>query len=149
MYKQMCKDAYVRGDLWFIKEMIEAFGDKVPGKNISRLTVLKRFYEYKIENEKKVKDPTYKPKKISRPLDIDRAKQYPITDIYQLQSLRRHGNKYMASCPFHSEKTGSFFIYIDTNSYYCFGCGKGGDSIKFYMDLFGCDFKEAVRRLGG
>ena len=50
-------------------------------------------------------------------------------------------------CPFHQEDTPSLKIYPQSNSYYCFGCGSGGDVISFVMHLFGLDFKGALSRL--
>ena len=46
-------------------------------------------------------------------------------------NLLRRGKDYVALCPFHSEKTPSFHVYTDTQSFYCFGCGAGGDVITF------------------
>ena len=50
-------------------------------------------------------------------------------------------------CPFHTEKTPSFTIYRDTQSYYCFGCGNGGDVITFIKNIERLDYVEAVRFL--
>lgn len=50
-------------------------------------------------------------------------------------------------CPMHREDTPSLKIYPESNSYYCFGCGCGGDVISFVMQLFHLDFKGAVSRL--
>ncbi|MCH5199181.1 MAG: DNA primase [Oscillospiraceae bacterium] len=52
-----------------------------------------------------------------------------------------------ALCPFHTEKTPSFVIYRDTSSYYCFGCGAGGDAINFIKNIEHLDYVEAVRFL--
>ncbi|MEG1244037.1 MAG: CHC2 zinc finger domain-containing protein [Oscillospiraceae bacterium] len=49
--------------------------------------------------------------------------------IGQYVELKRQGRLAKALCPFHSEKTPSFTVYSDTQSYYCFGCGKGGQSL--------------------
>ena len=50
-------------------------------------------------------------------------------------------------CPFHSEKTASFHVYEDTQSYYCFGCHRGGDIFKFVMELEEVNFHEALEML--
>ena len=47
--------------------------------------------------------------------------------------LIRRGRNYVCSCPFHSEKTPSCTVFTDTQSFYCFGCGAGGDVITFTM----------------
>lgn len=50
-------------------------------------------------------------------------------------------------CPFHDEKTPSFYIYTDSNTFWCFGCGQGGDAIHFVRSLHNYSFKEAVEYL--
>ncbi|RLV54829.1 DNA primase [Aeromicrobium phragmitis] len=52
-------------------------------------------------------------------------------------------------CPFHDEKTPSFNVRPAQGFYHCFGCGAGGDSIKFLMEIEGLGFAEAVERLAG
>lgn len=61
--------------------------------------------------------------------------------------LVRRGRNYVCSCPFHSEKTPSCTIFTDTQSFYCFGCGAGGDVITFTMKIENLDFSEAVKLL--
>lgn len=62
--------------------------------------------------------------------------------------IRHRGSRTpVALCPFHTEKTPSFVIYRDTQSYYCFGCGAGGDVITFIKNIERLDFAEAVRYL--
>jgi DNA primase len=63
-----------------------------------------------------------------------------------VQPIRR-GRNYVCSCPFHSEKTPSCTIFTDTQSFYCFGCGAGGDVITFIMKIENLDFTEAVKLL--
>ena len=55
--------------------------------------------------------------------------------------------QYWACCPFHSEKTASFTVDNNKNSYHCFGCNAHGDVFKFIMDKENIDFPEALRRL--
>ena len=50
-------------------------------------------------------------------------------------SLRKRGNTSVGLCPFHNEKTPSFTVYNDTQSFYCFGCGAGGDAIGFIKKI--------------
>ncbi len=61
--------------------------------------------------------------------------------------LERSGKSWKACCPFHSEKTASFYVYDD--GYHCFGCGAHGDAIGFVMQTEGAAFIEAVERLAG
>lgn len=51
--------------------------------------------------------------------------------IESYTSVSRSGTNYVALCPFHREKTPSMFVYTKTNSFYCFGCGIGGNAITF------------------
>lgn len=59
--------------------------------------------------------------------------------------LVRNGRQWKACCPFHNEKTPSFYVYDD--HYHCFGCGAHGDAISFLMQAEGASFPEAVERL--
>jgi DNA primase len=61
--------------------------------------------------------------------------------------LVKVGNTLKAKCPFHNEKTPSFFVSNERNSYYCFGCGKGGDIFNFVEEFEGLDFKGALKLL--
>ncbi len=62
-------------------------------------------------------------------------------------TVKRAGRNIKALCPFHSEKTPSFVIYPDNQSFFCFGCGAGGDVISFIMRAENLDYPEAVRFL--
>lgn len=61
--------------------------------------------------------------------------------------LKRNGRHMLGLCPFHREKTPSFCVYIDTQSFYCFGCGVGGDVITFIMKAEGLDYMDAIKFL--
>ncbi len=61
--------------------------------------------------------------------------------------LRRRGKTLTGLCPFHNEKTPSFTVYPETASYYCFGCGAGGDVINFVRNIENLDYIEAVKLL--
>ena len=73
------------------------------------------------------------------------------TDITELigsyVQLKRKGRLYGGLCPFHSEKSPSFYVYPDTQSFYCFGCGAGGDAITFTKKINSIDYPEAVKLL--
>lgn len=62
-------------------------------------------------------------------------------------SLRRSGSRYIGLCPFHSEKTPSFFVNPAMQLYHCFGCGAGGTVIHFIEQMENLDFVEAVKFL--
>ncbi len=61
--------------------------------------------------------------------------------------LRRRGRTCTGLCPFHNEKTPSFHVYPDNQSFYCFGCGVGGDIITFAKKINNLDYVEAVKLL--
>lgn len=61
--------------------------------------------------------------------------------------IKREGKNKKGLCPFHSEKTPSMVIYPDTQSFYCFGCGAGGDVISFIMRIENLSYVEAVKLL--
>lgn len=63
--------------------------------------------------------------------------------------LRHRGRTHTGLCPFHSEKTPSFVVYPETQSFYCFGCGAGGDVITFVRKINNLDYVEAVKMLAG
>lgn len=61
--------------------------------------------------------------------------------------LRRAGRNLVGLCPFHGEKTPSFTVYPHSDSFYCFGCGAGGDTVTFVKLIENLDYIEAVRFL--
>ena len=73
-----------------------------------------------------------------------------ITDVVaSYVQLRHRGRTHTGLCPFHSEKTPSFVVYPETQSFYCFGCGAGGDVITFIKKINNLDYVEAVKYLAG
>ena len=60
-------------------------------------------------------------------------------------SLKRRGKTLVGLCPFHNEKTPSFTVYPESNSFYCYGCGAGGDIISFVRRMDNLDYIEAVK----
>lgn len=67
--------------------------------------------------------------------------------IGQYVQLRRRGRTATGLCPFHNEKTPSFVVYPDTQSFYCFGCGAAGDVISFVRKYNNLGYVEAVKQL--
>jgi len=80
---------------------------------------------------------------------LDRLKQ--TVDIVEVISahtdLRRQGARWVGLCPFHDERTPSFSVDAQEKLYHCFGCGVGGDAIKFVEEKEGLGFAEAVEVL--
>lgn len=70
-----------------------------------------------------------------------------VSVIGESVTLRRAGQNFVGLCPFHSEKTGSFSVNPAKQMFYCFGCGVGGNVIKFVMLKDGLSFPEAARNL--
>lgn len=62
--------------------------------------------------------------------------------------VKKRGGRFSALCPFHRERTPSFFINDEKNTYHCFGCGAGGSVFRFVMEMEKISFPEAVRRMG-
>ena len=62
-------------------------------------------------------------------------------------SLHKRGGNYIGLCPFHNEKTPSFSVSPSKGIFKCFGCGKGGDAVRFVMEAEQLDFPEAIRFL--
>ncbi len=69
------------------------------------------------------------------------------TVIGSYVTLKRAGSNYQAPCPFHSERTPSFTVFPATKSFYCFGCGAGGDVITFVMRSENVDYVDALKLL--
>lgn len=64
-----------------------------------------------------------------------------------ITSLRRSGRSLQGLCPFHSEKTPSFYVFPRTNRYKCFGCGASGSALDLYAQIHHLSFGEAVCKL--
>ena len=70
------------------------------------------------------------------------------TDIQDLISsyvtLKRAASNFKGLCPFHSEKSPSFTVYPASDSFYCFGCGMGGNAITFVREIEHLDYPDAI-----
>ena len=84
-------------------------------------------------------------------LELERLKSnVSITDIMLRYNIEtKSGREFKILCPFHSEKTPSFFVNTQKNRFKCFGCGVAGDVIDFIKMITGCSFKDAIKIIGG
>ena len=67
--------------------------------------------------------------------------------VGQYVDLKRAGTNYKGLCPFHQERTPSFIVSPERQTFHCFGCGKGGNVFRFLMEMDGVTFPDAVRAL--
>ena len=81
--------------------------------------------------------------------DVERIKErLPVEEVIgSYVQLQKSGNQFKARCPFHTEKTASFYVSPDRGTYYCFGCGQKGDIITFIQEYERLDFGGALRML--
>lgn len=104
-------------------------------------------YEFRLRTYNKVTrrfdTPKAQPGRITDS-EVHQAKQRPIQDYYR-DRLRKSGRRLYGRCPFHTERTGSFVVYIDQNSFHCYGCGVNGDVIDFVRQQQNIDFISAVK----
>lgn len=80
---------------------------------------------------------------------IERANSVPVHTLYSFENSGKYGGRFRACCPFHDERTASFFV-LSKNRWRCFGaCAEGGDAINFVRKLHGFGFVQAVKYLLG
>ncbi|MDE2934602.1 MAG: CHC2 zinc finger domain-containing protein [Chloroflexota bacterium] len=84
------------------------------------------------------------------PVDLAALKErHPLGDVVEASGVRLHGRGRVRQgvCPFHEEAEGSFTVYADSERWYCFGCGEGGDVLDFLQRIEDLSLPEAIRRL--
>jgi DNA primase len=84
---------------------------------------------------------------MSSPVDQIKAKLDIVTLVGGYVKLEKSGASFKGRCPFHNEKTPSFFVSPDRGNYYCFGCGAKGDIFTFVQEFEGLDFPGALKTL--
>lgn len=80
-------------------------------------------------------------------VDEVRARADIVDIVGEHVPLKKAGKEFKANCPFHEERTPSFYVVPDKGFYKCFGCGKSGDAFSFVMERLGLDFVEAVKHV--
>jgi len=96
--------------------------------------------------------PAPSPGKVSEQDLIARANSVPIKHVFKHYGLRFDLYTHKATCPFKAHKGGkentpSFTLYEDTNSFSCFGCGKGGHAVMFVAEMDRCKFDKAAAKI--
>jgi phage/plasmid primase-like uncharacterized protein len=82
-------------------------------------------------------------------LQIERANYDILGVINRYVTLKKTGKNWSACCPFHKEKSPSFTVNEDKGMFWCFGCGAGGDAVKFVMEHDGLSFPAAIEAING
>lgn len=124
-------------DKYFVEEFVKAF--RIPAylecqRQVRRLRMLAKVASGKAQT----KWENFQEK-------IERAREYPIAEIAaQVMPIKMLGKRAVILCPFHNEKTPSCHLYLESNTFHCFGCQKHGDVISITQQIFGLDFREAV-----
>ena len=80
-------------------------------------------------------------------VEVIKRKVNIVSLVGEYVTLKNTGRNHKGLCPFHGEKTSSFMVNEELQIYKCFGCGVGGDVIKFLMEIEGLDFVEALEKL--
>lgn len=80
-------------------------------------------------------------------IDEIKARLNIVEFIGSYVKLEKAGAHWKACCPFHQERTPSFMVNEEKNLWHCFGCGKGGDTFAFVMEMEGLEFREALKML--
>jgi hypothetical protein len=118
---------------WFWEEVLEQLDGNKLEKYGKRIREIDYMLSPKDKGEKQITEE-----------EVERAKEYPFEEL--IKPVKVYGREhFMATCPFHSEKTPSF--YVKNKFAYCFGCGKSVDTIAFVMETEGLSFIEAVHKL--
>jgi len=123
----------------------------LPTYHAEEYLMIRKWLRYWAEIWRKVSEKPL-PRQLSNKLnrfgyfEVQQARQVPLERLYEGR-LRRIGRRLTGLCPLHDEKTPSFVIYEDTNTYHCFGCAAHGDSINFIEKTKELSFPEAMKFL--
>jgi len=126
---------------WFFEEIVKVFMISEIGILEKKLFRLKRFQCLLGSKNEKNNWIKFEEK-------VEIARNFPIEELARSKlKFKKAGESFVSLCPFHNEKTPSFYIYPDSNRFYCFGCQEKGDVISLTMALYDLEFKEAIEML--
>ena len=137
---QIIKDKSVKDNQWFWREWIKINEVQELADIDSHIARLKR----QLAN---INGQTVSQNRITEE-QIQTALTLPIQNLFN-QKFRKSGVNLMGICPFHNERSPSFYVYSKTNTCWCFGCQQGGNTIKSVRLLYSYSFKEAINHLIG
>ncbi len=81
---------------------------------------------------------------VSGPIELIKQKLDIVEEIGAVAPLRKSGKAFKGLCPFHGERTASFYVFPESGTWKCFGCGEGGDLFTFVEKQQGLDFHDAL-----
>src|SRR5947207_14528098 len=81
-------------------------------------------------------------------IDAIKAKLDIVDEVGLVVVLHKSGKSLKGLCPFHNERTPSFYVFPERQGWHCFGCNEGGDIFTFVQKNQGLDFPEAIHYLG-
>jgi hypothetical protein len=135
--ERMINSPYDKFSEWFAVEALKILYPKKIFDYLNNLEALQRLVnnQITIKNDMKFTEE-----------QLQMARLKPLLEIHNFEKLKKTGQRYVALCPFHTEKSGSFIIY-PSQTFHCFGCHISGNPIDFLMKLEGLTFQSAVERL--
>src|SRR2546430_1044221 len=80
-------------------------------------------------------------------IETIKAKIDVVEEIGLVVALQKAGRSLKGLCPFHNERTPSFYVFAETQTWHCFGCNEGGDIFSFVQKQQGLDFRETLHYL--
>lgn len=135
--------------IWQGKRYSSSFKDRKVLRELANLCFLfdenKKVLQKRIHDLNRILTITTKKQNRNDEIDVEEIKSISIRYILQKYNIQVRGK--MAHCPIRKEKSPSFIVYDNTNSFNCFGCHEGGTVIDLIMKIESCDFKEAIKIL--
>ena len=152
--RNMCNQniRFFKNKLFTVRKLIDALHTEIVAKRdywpnkqlLLEAEHRERWYEYQINIFERYKT-LYKNKK--KEYDVEELKTVSIGEIMKAIPSSETRERAMYKCPLHNDDTPSFVWYKQNNSFYCFGCGEGGDNISLLMKRDECTFVQALQQL--